>query len=210
MTIEIILAEFNRPTPDVRNIQAAFPTAKVHVLTDGDVPDLFTGARRGWRMNDYWKAARILDSQADVAIAMDGDMRIVSAEDARTLPILAQRFGLCLPVNPRYLVRVDTLIGADSDGVLDETRGTGHAVNCTPIAFSTRHDGARECVEAYCRIMLDNPVRGPLAWWRAFWQTGFSPCLLPPQWCVCQEHIGIGNEIMLHVGHERVRKQYAA
>ncbi|OFX13199.1 MAG: hypothetical protein A2Z18_11055 [Armatimonadetes bacterium RBG_16_58_9] len=208
MKVELILAEFGRPLPDIGNLQAAFPGAAVRVITDGDVPVLFSGPRAGHRMNDYWKVHRLLESQADTAIAFDGDMRIVSADDARVLPGLAQRFGLCLPINPRYMVRVDTLVGVDSDGQLDETRGTGHAVNCTPIAFSTHHERARECVEEYCRIMVSNPARGPLAWWRSFWKTGFSPCLLPPQWCVCQEHIGVGNEIVLHVGHERVRTHY--
>ena len=56
--------------------------------------------------------------------------------------------------------------------------------------------------------MLANPMRGPLAWWQAMWDTGLTPLILPPQWCVCEKHIGIGGEIMLHHGHAAVKRHY--
>ncbi len=208
MTLAVVLAEFGRPTPDLEQFRRYFPEASIQYHTD--CPDVFEPHRRWpWRMNDYWKVRKALDSGADIAIAFDGDMRIVS-ERVRSILPLAERFGLCLPANPRLLVKRDTEIGADSDGELDETGGLGFALNCTPIAINLRDERAVRTAETFCEIMRERPVRGPLAWWRACYRTGFSPCLLPFQWCVCQEHIGIGDEIILHVGHEKVARYYAA
>jgi hypothetical protein len=210
MKLAIILAEFGRPAPDVTQFRETWPEAEIQVFGDSDVPKApqFAGSRFGWRMNDYWKVRKLLDSGADIAISFDSDMRIVNRLDARTLPLLAERFGLCLPLNPRYLVRVDTQIGADSDGVLDETRGCGLAMNCTPIALNLHHPQAVEVAEWYCHLMLSSPVRGPVNWWRAVWHSHWSPCILPPQWCVCIEHIGCKDPIILHEGHGPVRTFY--
>lgn len=213
MKIDIVLAEFGRPEPDTAQYRRVFPNATVRIFGDADARKCewlpqFDGPRSGHRMNDFWKAQLALISSADVVIVVDADMRIVDDDGMRQLPVLAERFGLCLPANPRYLVAVDGTIGADPGKQASPAAEYGHAVNCSPIAFSTHHGRARYAVETYCQSMLDTPARGPVVWWRAFWKTGFFPCLLPPQWCVCQEHVGIGNEIMLHVGHEKVRKHY--
>jgi hypothetical protein len=56
--------------------------------------------------------------------------------------------------------------------------------------------------------MRQRPIRGPTAMWRAIWRSNKNPYMLPPQWCVCQENCGVGNEIMLHVGHEKVKQYY--
>ena len=211
--LAIVLAEFGRPAPDVTQFRKTWPEAEIQVFAGVELPDVprwqRTHPRYGWRMQDYWKVRKLLDSGADIAISFDEDMRIVNREDARVLPLLAEQFGLCLPLNPRYLVRVDTQIGADSDGVLDETRGCGLSLNCSPIALNLNDYAASVCAENYCDEMLAHPVRGPLCWWRAIWQCGFWPCVLPPQFCVCQEHIGCGNEIIIHEGHDKVKRHYA-
>ena len=115
MKLAIILAEFGRPVPDTTQFLETWPEAEIQVFGYADTPSTpqFAGPRAGWRGNDYWKVRKLLDSGADIAISFDADMRIVNRADARTLPLLAERFGLCLPINPRYLVRVDTQIGAD-------------------------------------------------------------------------------------------------
>jgi hypothetical protein len=56
--------------------------------------------------------------------------------------------------------------------------------------------------------MEKNPVRGPVNMWRAVYQAGFFPCLLPSQWCVCAEDVGIEEPVILHIGHEKVRDYY--
>lgn len=208
MKIEIVFAEFNKKDPDASNVRRYFPDAKISLFNESNVKNIFEGHPRwGFRMNDYYKAKKILESDCDVAIALDADMRIVS-EDAKTLPILALKFGLCLPANPRNLVFIDASIGADGDSTPDESKGTAHAVNCSPIALSLSDDRAKNCVRHFLQIMEDNPVRGPVAWWRAFYMTGFFPCLLPRQWCVCREDAGIGKEIILHEGHDEIRRFY--
>jgi hypothetical protein len=229
LRLAIILAEFGGRHPDVTQYRETWPEADIQVFTDADVPRIpqFEGPRYGWRANDYWKVRKMLDSGADVAMCFDADMRIVDREAARTLPLLAERFGICLPINPRYLVKVDGTVGADTNWQpdcaehrYDKSRGNGPSVNCSPIAISFSFSFSRavsrgilypgvDLAEAYCVEMLDDPARGPIAWWRAMWHSGISPLILPPQWCVCEKHIGIGNEIILHEGHEKVKRHYA-
>lgn len=209
--ITIILAEHGRPAPDVTQYRETWPEADIQIFTDlPDVPQLDPAhPRYGWRMNDYWKVRKMLDSGADIAICFDGDMRIFDREAAHTLPLLAQCFGVCLPLNPRYTVRRDFEDGADVTGCTDQTMWHGPSLNCSPIAVDLRDIKPRELAEEYCRIMLDHPVRGPLAWWHAMLNTAIVPLILPPQWCVCERHIGCGGEIILHEGHPAVKRHYA-
>jgi hypothetical protein len=225
MQIDLIFAEFGRVNVDTDHFRQYFPEARLILYTD--VPGLFpkykefddvvtvyepfdrSHPRYGWRMCDYWQVRGMLDSKADVAIAFDADVRIVS-DSVRAIIPLAQKFGLCLPANPRKLVKIDTEIGTDSDRILDESLGMGYAMNLAIMAYCQERDESTCMMNAYLDEMDKNPVRGPLAWWRAMWKTGWMPLLLPPQWCVCKEDIGIGNEIMLHIGHPEVAKHYGA
>ena len=215
MKLAIILAEFGKPAPDVTQYRETWPDADIQVFGDANVPRFpqFEGARYGWRANDYWKVRKmldsVLDSGADVAMCFDGDMRIVDREAARTLPGLAEIFGVCLPINPRYLQLVDWSAGADVNGDLPPVDFYGPSVNCSPVAINLRDIERLQLAEEYCREMLKHPVRGPVAWWRAMVSTGITPLILPPQWCVCERHIGCGNEIILHEGHEAVKRHYA-
>ncbi len=132
----------------------------------------------------------------------------MNTEGARSLPLLAQKFGVCLPLNPRYLVKRDFTDGADVNGCIDQSLWYGPSVNCSPIAIDLRNRSAVRLGESYCDHMLQKPKRGPLSWWEAMLSTGVSPLILPPQFCVCEKHIGIGDEIILHEGHESVRRHY--
>lgn len=218
MKLAIILAEYAKPAPDVAQYRECWPEADIHVYSGADLPHVpaldMKHPRYGWRMNDYWKVRKMLDSCADVAMCFDGDMRIVDREGARTLPLLAEKFGICLPLNPRYTAKVDFEVGADVTGCADQTLWHGPSVNCSPIAISLGQSAfarmAQHTAEQYCDQMLSHPVRGPVAWWRAMCQSRFTGLMLPPQWCVCERHIGIGNEICLHEGHESVKRHYAA
>ena len=215
MRLAIILAEHGRPAPDVTQYRETWPEADIQVFSGSDLPDVpeldQSHPRYGWRMNDYWKVRKMLDSGADIAMCFDGDMRIVDREAARTLPVLAERFGICLPINPRYTVLRDFSDGADVEGTIDQTMWFGPSVNCSPIAINLRVvEGLEvELARAYCAEMLAAPVRGPIAWWRAMLKTGIAPLILPPQWCVCERHLSVGNEIILHEGHASVKRFYA-
>jgi hypothetical protein len=213
MKLAIILAEYGKPAPDVTQYRETWPEADVQVFSGSDLPDVPqldpAHPRYGWRMNDYYKVRKMLDSGADVAMCFDGDMRIVNREAARTLPLLAERFGICLPINPRYTVQRDFTDGADVISCTDQTMWYGPSVNCSPIALRLSSISARFLAERYCRRMEAHPERGPIAWWNAMLETGLNPMLLPPQWCVCERHIGVGGEIILHEGHAAVKRHYA-
>ena len=205
--IEIILAEFGKQ-PNTDNIKKYFPNATISVYTD--LPNIVKEdhPRYGWIMNDYWKVKKILQSKAQIAIAMDGDLFIVNKDVEKIIP-LVKKFGICLLANPRKLVRVDTLIGAGSDKQLDETNGTGYALNGAVVAVDITNVRVRRLLEKFCEIMEKTPLRAPLVWWRAIWETGINPYILPPNWCVCEEDVGIDNEIILHIGHEKVKEYYS-
>src|SRR4051812_18966978 len=144
MKLAIILCEFDRPKPDISQYQKCWPDVDIQVFGTQDVPPVeqFAGPRYGWRMNDFYKVRKMLDalcSGYDVAMCFDGDMRIVDFEAARTLPALAARFGLCLPMNPRYTAQLDFAVGADVSGCIDQTMWYGPSVNCSPIAIAARY-----------------------------------------------------------------------
>jgi hypothetical protein len=210
-SIEIVFAEFGgKFSPDITNIRQFFPEANINIFTEKNVENKFDSNSTHWGnfMNDYWKVRKLLESHSDIAISFDADIKIVS-ENVKAIIPLVEKFGLCLPSNPRKLVKIDTEMGSHSDGVLDETLGMGYAFNMTPIAVDTKNLEAMRVLRIFCDLMEKNPIRGTLAMWRACYQAGFFPCLLPPQWCVCGEDIGIQEPIILHVGHEKVREYYA-
>lgn len=196
--MEAVLAEFGR-TPDTKNLE--YYIDKVRVCQEAE--EIFDGDRKGWRMNDYYKVKMLLESKEDVAISFDADMFICSDKFYQIVP-LVEKFGMCIPMNPRYTVEYDARIGADGG----EDKWMAHAMNMSPIAFNTKNKKARKMLETYLYLMETNPRRGTLVMWRAIWITGFMPCILPPQWCVCREHIGVGDEIILHIGHDEVRDHY--
>lgn len=209
--IEIIFAEFGgKAVPDVDMVKKYFPEAKITIFNDSNCVPVFDPKhpRYGWRMHDYYVLRGIVSSEADVAISLDADMKIVS-EDVRKIIDLTCKFGLCLPCNPRLTVRKDTIIGTDSDKIIDETGGTGYSFNSAIIAATRHHQEAMLTLRKAAEYMYNNPGRLPLALWRAVWWSGLFPCLLPPQWCVCEGQEGCGDEIILHIGHEKVRRHYA-
>ncbi len=226
MHIDFILACFGNATfetePALSSFKRFFPQARTILYTDNrnlpsaaavdEVVEVVppyprSHPRYGWRCSDLYRAEGLLRSTADVAIYSDSDI-VFASDKVLALPILARKFGFCLPANPRLLVRNDALIGADSDGELDETDGYGFAYNTAPLAFNPADGRAKEFLTAYARIMRENPGRSPLAMYRAAFRTGYSPYLLPFHWCVCSEHLNLGEEIVLHVGHWDVAEFY--
>lgn len=222
--VNFIFAEFGRPADLVltqKNLQEYFPDATFQVYTDhavyikGNLGDTIVvkppwraiEEHYGNRCNDYFKVKGLLDSKKEYNVALDGDMKCVS-DTYKTIVLLMHNFGVCLPINPRNMVRIDQQLGRDVDTQVDKTEGAAQAVNMSPIAFHRRHKKGRSMLATYCLEMLETPRRGPLVMWRAIYKTGFMPCLLPAQWCVCREHVGIGNEIMLHIGHREVTDHY--
>lgn len=217
MRLAIILAEYGRPAPDVTQYRDTWPEAEIQVFSGNDLPETPeldpAHPRYGWRMNDYWKVRKMLDSGSDTAMCFDSDMWIVDREAARTLPAIAYTFGLCLPINPRYTLMRDVVDGADVSAQISRSVGEsmlwhGPSFNCSPIAINLHNAQAVQVAETYCRAILNRPARGPVEWHCAFACHGYNPLMLPPQWCVCSRHIGVGGEIMLHMGHADVARHY--
>lgn len=239
--VELVLAEFGlersnagkadlsgheRLHPTLGSFRELFPGAPVALYTDADIggegievrrvdpPFERDNPRYGWRASNYYQAKGLLDSQAEVAVAMDADMRIVSTEFGRILP-LARRFGLCAPANSRVVVAVNARKGHDSgyDPSSDPTEGTGFAYNHSPLAAAPDSVRARRFLESYLRLSIERPQRGTHLLWLAAWDSGVHPFLLPFNWCVCSprtlkaRHLD-GNEIVLHVGHPDVEPHY--
>lgn len=210
-SIKIVFSEYNSKNEiDVKMVKKYFPEAEIQINTpENSVNDVFdkNHPRYGWRMHDFNNVRGLIHSSADITICLDADMKIIN-KDVRTIIPLVKKFGACLPFNNRGMVRVDTLKGADSDKKLDETKGTASAFNTAIAAFYRPNHRARAFFESALVILKNQKIRLPLVYWRAAYLTGFYPCLLPVQWCVCEGDEGCGNEIILHVGHNSVKEYY--
>ncbi len=216
------LGKYSRLEPTLSTMLKFFPNLKLTVYTDYDMKISYSNSeirkvqpifkkhkRYGNRCNDYYKILGLLESKYDISISMDSDMFIYS-DDIKTLIPLTKQFGICVPANPRLVVKIDGIKGVDANYILneDETLGNGFAYNMSPISFYSKDNRARNLLEFYCNEIKINTVRGPLVMWRAVWKSGIYPYLLPFQWCVCGEHIGMGEEIILHIGHKKVKEYY--
>ena len=240
MKIELVMAEFGpnrvniggntfdgsqRLDPTLTTFTKYFDDVSLTLYTDADfeiVTDIPVNIikvdnaiydkgiyRYGSKCNDYYKVKGLLESKADYAISMDSDMYVVN-DEVKTLLPLTEKFGVCLPENPRLQVRFDGIRGMDADYNLgeDSTRGNGMSNNMSPISFFTKSENGRKLLEHYCKEMEVHPVRGPLAMWRAIWKSGVNPYMLPFQWCVCDMSVGISDVIILHTGHKKVSDYY--
>lgn len=209
-SMELVLAEFwdKQPNlnPTVSSFKKYFPDIKVKVITEGeDICDK-NHERYGYRMNDYHTAKMLLESEEDIAISSDADMKVVSERVKDIIP-LVKRFGLCVPSNSRWLAGIDAEIGEDGQKIEKPIR-SGYALNISPIFFYTRNKRMRKLLEVYAEMLKENPRRGTQVMSEATYKTGIVPYILPPQWCVCTPDVGIGNEIILHVGNKEVKDYY--
>lgn len=243
-TVELVLSEFgsgrvnagtsrldvvDRLNPTLDGFRSIFPSAKVTLYTDHkwysgtdinvvlvDPPFDQKHPRYGWRAHDYYQAKGLLASQADIAIAMDSDMLIVSP-DFRAILEIARIFGIAVPINPRLILKVDGTVGADSNysRASDPTLGLVTAYNLSPIAFFTRHPHARLLLERYSERMIEEPGRGTVHLCIASQETGIQPHPLSFQWCASSprdldsKHIW-REALALHVGHADVHPRWLA
>jgi hypothetical protein len=208
--IEFIFCEFYSPFKVNRqNILRFFPEAAITEYSEHNTDIIFPehDTRRLWKMGDYADWTNILKSNADVAISMDADLLIVS-EKARAILPLVQKFGFCVAASGRYTVEVDTRIGTGSDGKLDDSLGQGYAVCNGFFACNPKLERVKRFFECAARLKLEQQARGPLTFWRAMWETGIYPYILPQQWCVCADKVGIGGEIILHTKDKEIKDFY--
>ncbi len=165
----------------------------------------------GYHCCDYYQIKGLLESTADVAIAMDSDLMFVSDEVKTLVPII-KKFGICCPQNERQMVKVDGLYTRGNDGDYhigeDESCGNILTYDLWWTGFLTKDNRGRAYLSEFLRLMKENPKRGPLQLTRAAWNTGVYPYPMPKQWGVGVGHVGCGNEIILHVGHDAVQDHY--
>ena len=165
----------------------------------------------GYHCCDYYQIKGLLESTADVAIAMDSDLMFVSDEVKTLVPII-KKFGICCPQNERQMVKVDGLYTRGNDGDYhigeDESRGNILTYDLWWTGFLTEDNRGRAYLSEFLRLMKENPKRGPLQLTRAALNTGVYPYPMPKQFGVGVGHIGCGNEIILHVGHDAVQDHY--
>ena len=218
-----------RLDPTYSSVKQFFPDAKLTLYTDreelatnySDVevrlvdidnsPFTKSNHRWGWHCCDYYEAKGLLNSDADIAISVDSDLMFVS-DEVRTLLLITDKFGLCVPTNERQMVKVDGIHTRGNDGDYyideDESRGNCLTYDLWWASFCTRKKRGRFWLEEFCRLMETNPKRAPLQMSRATWNTGIHPYSMPQQWGVGSGYIGCGNEIILHVGHTNVQDHY--
>lgn len=211
-----------RLEPSLSSLKKYFPKAKFTVYSDFDLITNRGGVevkrvsspikdpkhpRYLYRTADYFKFVALLYSDADFKCAIDSDMFVVS-DDIYRLVYLTELFGACVPYNPRNLLRVDMEISKDVRPIDDLSGAMGHSYNQTPMTLWKNDERGSAYYRACCEQMIKNPSRASRVMWNASHDTGYSPYLLPQQWCVCAEDVGIGHEVMLHVGHPEVAKYY--
>ena len=206
--------------PAMSTFKKAFPEAKVTLYTDvfdeiegievvkvtdhpGRVGE--SSPRLGWRLADYYRAYGLLKSEG-FSVYLDSDMFIKNPALFRTSKEITKKFGICVPANSRDLVAIDGAIGADSNYKQgeDPSMGTGYISNASPIMYWSESERAKTFLQTYCDLFEKSPVRGPINIWRAAWESGINPYMLPLQWCVCKGDLQVSNPICLHVGHKEV------
>ena len=218
-----------RLDPTYSSVKQYFPEAKITLYTDrkeiGEVypdvelnvvgGDLFDRSHHKWGgfCCDYYKICGLLNSKADMAISMDSDIMFVS-DEVRTLIPITEKFGVCVPTNQRQLVKVDAIHTRGNWGDYhigeDESRGNLLTYDLWWTSFHTKNNRARKYLEEVKLQMSEKHPhkRAPLQMSRAAWSTGIYPYSMPIQWGVGSGHVGCGNEIILHVGHDNVQDHY--
>lgn len=206
----------NRLEPSLSTIRHFFPNAKFTVYSDFDleidgvelkkvvspIPEK-EHPRYLYRTADYYKFKSLLDSNADFRCVVDSDMFALSS-NLYSLIYLTKTFGFCAPYNPRNLLKRDMENSLDVSNITDDSNGFGHSYNQSPMTLWKDSEQGKIFFEECCNIMQKEPSRASLVMWKAAKNTGFSPYLLPAEFCVCGEDVGIGNEVLLHVGHAKV------
>ncbi|WKS95149.1 hypothetical protein [Riemerella columbina] len=211
----------SRLDPTLSSLKKYFPNATYTVYTDFDlqiegvqtkrvvspVKNEDNNPRFGHRTSVYFRFLGLLESHADFKCAIDSDMEVVST-DILSLVYLTQKFGFCVPYNARQLLRQDAKMSLDTHPITDESKGMGRAYNQTPMTLWKGCIDGEIYYKKGAELMKNSPARGSYIMWKAAWETGRFPYVLPKQFCVCTEDIGCGDEVILHVGHPAVEQYY--
>lgn len=235
--IEFIFSEFNesrvnaggadlqhhcRLDPSLSTLKKYFPNAKYTVYSDFDL--IIDGVnlikidnpvlenkknhpRYFYYLADYYKFKGMLNSDADIAVSIDSDM-FVWSENIFSLIHLTEKFGFCVPNSSAQSMNSEIEARLDTVPIIDESKGFGSNCNITPMTLSKNSENGRRFYESCCEFMEKEPSRASIVMWKASWKTAYYPYCIPKEFCVCGGNEGIGNEVILHIGHPSVAKYY--
>ena len=209
-----------RLDPSLSSFKKYFPNAKFTVYTDFDINIEGVNVIKSispisekehprylYRTADYFKFISLIDSKADFKCVIDTDMFIASPEIYRLIYI-TKIFGFCAPQNARNLLKKDMNMSLDAFKIIDLSGGLGHSYNQSPMTLWKDNKAGNDFFKKCAEIMQREPSRASLVMWKAAKELGISPYLLPAEWCVCAEDVGIGDEVLLHLGHQEVGNYY--
>lgn len=236
-SIEFIFSEFNedrvnaggadlskhsRLDPSLTSLRKYFPNAKYTVYSDFDLniegvilkklnPPVLQDKkhlkRHFYHLADYYKFKGMVESDADIAIAIDSDMFVWNEEIFR-LVYLTDKFGFCVPTSSGRSMNFEVESSLDTASITDESNGYGTTCNITPMSLAKHSERGKQYFEACCEEMEKEPYRASIIMWKAAWKTGIYPYCLPKEFCVVRGLQGIGHEVLLHVGHREVSDYY--
>lgn len=235
--IEFIFSEFNenrvnaggadfkeniRLDPSLTTLKKYFPNAKYTVYSDFDLniervdlikvekpvlQDRKEHPRHFYHLADYYKFKGMLESDADIAISIDSDMYVWN-DNIYSLIYLTEKFGFCVPNSSAQSMNFEIAASLDTIPIKDESKGFGTNCNITPMTLCKNSKEGIEFYTECCKIMEKEPSRASIVMWKSSWKTRKYPYAIPREFCVCRGSEGIGNEVILHVGHPSVAKYY--
>lgn len=172
-------------------------------------------------LRNYWKEFRYSS-----LCLLDDDMYIVNPYFIDGFAI-AEQFGAALPINPRVYNHYN-MMGADVRPedwaeMRNKVPSFIPAVNFSPFFVDPRQCSVRSFLGYLKNELQSIPCRGTVAIIKAMWGSKFTPVILPEQYCVCGSNAQYIKDytkilkgktikispIMLHLGHDEVRKVFA-
>lgn len=217
---ELLLHE-SRLNPTLASIRKYFPNANIIVYTDFDLkednveiikikesPFKNTDSNhKGYHIADYYKFYALANATGDFNCVMDSDMDIVSS-NITALIEMTKKFGFCVPHNNRQSMVKDMRLSQNTIDIEDESKGLGYSYNQSPMTIWKDNERGRIFYKQCYEELLNSPAKASFSMWKAVWKTGIYPYILPKEWCLCIGDEGIGDEVILHIGHDSVKKYY--
>lgn len=235
--IEFIFSEFNenrvnaggadlthisRLEPSLSSLRNFFPHAQYTVYSDFDLniegvelvkitePILQNQKehpRHFYHLADYYKFKGLIDSDADIAISIDSDM-FVWSDLIYSLITITDRLGFCVPSSSSQSMNYEIQSHFDTIPIHDNSLGMGANCNITPMTLAKHSERGKLFYQKCCEWLEKNPSRASIAMWNAIWETKIYPYVIPKEFCVVRGNEGIGNEVLLHIGHPSISEYY--
>jgi len=204
----------------LRCLRRFYPDAKVVVWTNDagmftdckfdiiEYPIMKYDTREGNRNSSYYRLAALLASTVPTCY-IDNDVNIVHPGFASGFA-LAEKYGLCMPINRRSFVTTTEGDMGDIDVGGDVSKYDRKIVaRQIPYAtslimgvmfFDPANDSALSFLRFLIKHQLAHPSRGQAALMRAMEQTTYYPYALPEQYCACRN---LQRPLAIHTGSRK-------